>query len=468
MRLTPKDQIVNERLVRDAAMTHLPPSHVNLSRRALLSLGAGAAAGALLMPREALAQLKIDITQGNVQPLPIALPDFVGGGANDAETARQVTQVITNNLRRSGVFAPIDPKAYLEKITTIDTVPRFPDWRTINAQALVTGRTTRQGDGRLRAEFRLWDVFGGNQLTGQQYFVAADNWRRVAHIISDAIYERLTGEKGYFDTRIVFVDESGPKDRRTKRLAIMDQDGANVRYLTNGQDLVLTPRFSPSSSDVTYMSFGRGEPRVFLLNIETGQREVVGSFPGMTFSPRFSPDGQRVIMSQQSGGNSNIVVLDLRSKAMSRLTDGSSIDTAPSYSPDGSKVCFESDRGGASQIYVMPSSGGAAQRISFGQGRYSTPVWSPRGDLIAFTRMSGGSFSIGVMRTDGSGERILTEGFHNEGPTWAPNGRVIMFFRDSGGNGGPSLFTVDVTGRNEQRVPTPSFASDPAWSPLLT
>jgi TolB protein len=437
-----------------------------LNRRRVL-LGAGAIA---LTPSSlGIAQTRIDVTQGTPKPMPIALPDFVGGGgAADAETGRGVTQVIAANLQRSGLFAPIDQNAYIERIANIDAMPRFPDWRTINAQALVTGRITRQGDGRLRTEFRLWDVFQAQQLAGQQYFTAADNWRRVAHIISDAIYERMTGEKGYFDSRVVFVDESGPKDRRIKRLAIMDQDGANVRYLTRGDDLVLTPRFSPTTQEITYMSFGSRDPRVVLLNIETGQREVVGNFAGMSFSPRFSPDGQRVIMSLQQGGNSNIYTLDLRSKQTTRLTDTPAIDTAPSYSPDGQRICFESDRGGRQQIYVMAAGGGTAQRISFGDGSYSTPVWSPRGDAIAFTKQGGGQFAIGIMRPDGTGERILTSGYHNEGPTFAPNGRVLMFFREGSGVPGPSLYTVDLTGRNEQRVQTPGYASDPAWSPLLS
>jgi TolB protein len=441
-----------------------------LSRRRLLMLGAGATVGALIAatPRRAEAALRLDVTQGTVQPLPIALPDFVGGSPVDVEVARNVTQVIVANLRRSGLFAPIDPAAYIEKVSNIDAVPRFPDWRLVNAQALVTGRLTRQGDGRLKAEFRLWDVFAGQQLMGQQYFTTPDNWRRIAHIISDAIYERLTGEKGYFDTRIVFIDETGPKERRIKRLAIMDQDGAGVRYLTRGEDLVLTPRFSPSTQEITYMSYGQGDPRVFLLNIETGQREIVGNFPGMSFAPRFSPDGQRIVMSLQQGGNANIFVMDLRSKTTTRLTDTPAIDTAPSYSPDGLRICFESDRGGSQQIYVMGAGGGAAQRVSFGEGSYSTPVWSPRGDYLAFTKRGRGNFGIGVMKPDGSGERLLTEGYHNEGPTWAPNGRVLMFFRDPGGAAGPALYTVDITGRNEQRIPTPSYASDPAWSPLLS
>jgi TolB protein len=438
----------------------------HLSRRRAITLGAATAGALTLGSRTASAVLRLDVTQGNVQPMPIALPDFAGAGLPDPGMARAVTQIITANLQRSGLFAPINQAAYIEKVN-FEATPRFPDWRQINAQALVTGRLSRLPDGRLSGDFRLWDVFAGQYLDGRKYETPADNWRRIAHIISDSIYERLTGEKGYFDTRIAFIDESGPKDRRVKRLAIMDQDGANVRYLTRGGDLVLTPRFSPSTQEITYMAYAQGQPRVFLLNIETGQREVVGNFPGMSFAPRFSPDGQRVILSLQQGGNANIFVMDLRSKATTRLTDTAAIDTAPSYSPDGSRVCFESDRGGKQQVYVMGANGGPAQRISFGDGAYSTPVWSPRGDYIAFTKQAQGRFAIGIMKPDGSGERTLTEGFHNEGPTWAPNGRVLMFFREAGGSAGPALFTVDVSGRNEMRTPTPSFASDPAWSPLL-
>ena len=440
-----------------------------LNRRRLLLLGAASLAGGVagISPRQAAAVLRLDVTQGNVQPVPIAIPDFIGAQLQEPALGRSVSEIIASNLQRSGLFAPIDQAAYIEKISNIDAQPRFPDWRQINAQALVAGRVT-QADGRVAAAFRLWDVFAGQPLDGKQFTTTADNWRRIAHIISDAIYERITGDKGYFDTRIVFVDESGPKERRIKRLALMDQDGANVRYLTRGDDLVLTPRFSSAADTITYMSYTQGDPKVYLMNIETGQREMVSTFPGMSFSPRFSPDGQRVIFSLQRGGSSNLFEMDLRSKATTRLTDTPVIDTAPSYSPDGSRICFESDRGGQQQIYVMAAGGGQAQRISFGDGAYSTPVWSPRGDYIAFTKQAQGRFAIGIMRPDGSGERILTEGYHNEGPTWSPNGRVIMFFRDPGGNSGPSLYTIDITGRNELRVPTPSFASDPAWSPLLS
>jgi TolB protein len=445
---------------------------LRLSRRQVITgmASLGVLTGGTARSAFGQAPKRVIIPEGDFAPLPIAIPNFVAGTPGDGEVGVSVAQVITNNLKRCGLFAPIDPAAFIEKINDIDKAPQFQNWKTINAQALVTGRMTLQADRRLKAEFRLWDVNTGQQLAGQQYFTSPEYSRRIAHIISDQIYERLTGEKGYFDSRVVFVDETGSKERRVKRLALMDQDGFNVRYLTKGADLVLTPRFSPARDEqlITYMEFGQGDPRVYLYRIETGEREIVGNFPGMSFSPRFSPDGQRVIMSLQQGGNSNLFVMDLRSKSTTRLTDTPAIDTSPSYAPDGARICFESDRGGKPQIYVMPATGGSAQRISFGEGSYSTPVWSPRGDYIAFTKQGGGQFSIGIMKPDGSGERILTSGFHNEGPTFAPNGRVLMFFRDPGGNGGPSLFTVDISGRNEQRVPTPGFASDPAWSPLLS
>ena len=423
---------------------------------------AAALSGYATLPARAL--VEIDVNQGVVEPLPIAITSFLSGD----EVGSEISQVIEADLRRSGLFAPIDKGAFIEKISNPDVAPRFEDWKVINAQALVTGRVTQEADGRLRAEFRLWDTFAGQQLVGEQFFANKANWRRVAHIIADTIYERLTGEKGYFDTRIVYIDESGPKENRVKRLAIMDQDGANHRFLSDGRAIALTPRFSPNRQEITYMSYESGEPQVYLLQIETGQRELVGNFPGMTFAPRFSPDGQKIVMSLlRDDGNSNIFAMDLRSRATTRLTNSNSIDTSPSFSPDGSRIVFTSDRGGRAQIYVMGADGSNPTRISFGDGTYSTPVWSPRGDLIAFTKQSGGDFQIGVMKTDGSGERILSTAFSQEGPTWAPNGRVLMFFRQAAGSGGPKLVSIDLTGRNEQQVPTANFASDPAWSPLL-
>jgi len=422
----------------------------------------------LLALSPAHAVLEVDITRGRVEPMPIAITSFLGASPKEQQYGADIAGVIAADLERSGLFRPLDPASFIERITDFNNPPRFGDWRIIKAQALVTGRVLAQGDGRLRAEFRLWDVFAQQQILGLQFVTSPRNWRRIGHMIADAIYKAVTGEDGYFDTRIVFIEESGPKDRRVKRLAVMDQDGFNLRRLTDGRTLVLTPRFSPNAQEITYISYAGGKPRVYLYNIETGQREIVGSFPNMSFAPRFSPDGQRIIMSLQEGGGSNIYEMDLRSRQLRRLTEGPAIDTAPSYSPDGRWIVFESDREGSQQLYVMPAGGGQARRISFGQGRYSTPVWSPRGDYIAFTKMHKGRFAIGVIRPDGSGERILTSGYHNEGPTWAPNGRVLMFFRESRGpNGGPHLYTVDLTGYNERRVPAPGFASDPAWSPLL-
>ena len=426
-------------------------------RGALLMAGAAA-----LAPAAARAQLVIDLRGGQFQPMPIAIAGFAGEGGGT------VSQVITNNLRRCGYFSPVDPARQPEKNPPFDAAPQFAAWKASGIQGLVTGRVARDG-GRLRAEFRLWDVTTGQQIDGQQYFTDPNNVRRVGHIISDAVFAKVTGLGGFFDTRIVFVDESGPKENRRKRLAIMDQDGANVRFLTGGENSVVTPRYSPVSQEVTYMAQRLGEqPRVHVLNIETGQRQVVGNFPDMTSSPRFSPNGQRIVLSLQQGGNSNLYVMDIGSRSTTRLTSTGAIDTSPSFSPDGSQLVFESDRGGSQQLYVMSAGGGEGKRISFGQGRYSQPTWSPRGDMIAFTRQGGGGFAIGVMRPDGSGERILTEGFHNEAPNWAPNGQYIMFFRDPGGQAGGKLYFVDVTGRVEQPVPTPNYASDPTWSPLLS
>jgi len=434
-------------------------------RFAALVLAAVLALIALQAPAKAALQIRIE--EGVSEPLPIAIPDFLG-----AEQGRDIARVVRADLERSGLFRPLDPASFIEHIADINVPPRFGDWRTIQAQGLVTGQAMPQTDGRLKVEFRLWDIFGEQQMIGLQYATTPENWRRIAHLIADAIYERITGEKGYFDTRIVFIAESGPKTMRRKRLAIMDQDGANPSFLTRGDYLVLTPRFNPTAQMIAYMSYIAGKPRVYLFDIETGRQEVLGNFPNMTFSPRFSPDGRNVAMALESNGNSEIYVMDLATRSMRRLTTDPGIDTAPSFSPDGRQIAFESNRGGTQQIYVMGSDGSGVHRISFGAGKNGTPVWSPRGDLIAFTKINGGAFHVGVMRPDGSGERILSTGWQDEGPTWAPNGRVIMYTRTlptgpGGIGGGSQVWSVDVTGRNERRVLTPGDASDPAWSPLI-
>jgi len=417
------------------------------------------------------AELVVDITRGFVEPLPIAVTDFAGNTAEEVRVGKDVAGVIAGDLERSGLFRPIEPGAFIQDPATLRIAPKFGDWRLINAQALITGAAQFQADGRLRVEFRLWDVYAESQMTGLAYFTTPSNWRRVAHIIADAIYKRLTGEDGYFDTRIVYIAESGPQNRRVKRLAIMDQDGANHRFLTDGGALVLTPRFSPTTQEITYLSYVSKVPRVYLFNLTTGQQEVLGDFPGMTFAPRFSPDGNKVIMSLARQGNTEIYEMDLRTRQITRLTNHPAIDTSPSYSPDGREIVFNSDRGGTQQLYVMSADGSNVHRITFSAGRYATPVWSPRGDLIAFTRIHAGEFYIGVMRPDGTGERMLTKGFLVEGPTWAPNGRVLAFYRqtpaDERGKVSSKIYTIDLTGFNERELVTPVDGSDPAWSPLI-
>lgn len=423
---------------------------------------------ALLLSLPAHAQLEIDITKGNLDPVQIAVPNFLATTQSERDLGAQIAAVIKKDLERSGLFKALNSASFLETQENIDYKPTFADWRIIKADALVSGRIRTESASRILVEFRLWDVFAGQQLKGVRFATTPDNWRRTAHKASDAIYEALTGESGYFDSRIVFIDEKGPKTNKTKRLAIMDQDGENPIYLLGGDDLVLTPRFSPNSQTIVYMSYENSNPHVYLLDIETGRRELLGNFPGMTFAPHLSPDGKSLILTMAQGSNSDVYVMDLVSRSTSRLTTDPAIDVSASYSPDGKKIVFNSDRGGSPQIYTMNANGKSVKRISFGQGRYTAPVWSPRGDKIAFVRSYKGKFGIGVMDVDGKNERMLTESYSDESPTWSPNGRVIIFSRAYRGSEGRSeVWSVDLTGQNLRRVQTPGMASDPAWSPLL-
>ncbi len=429
----------------------------------------------------ASAQLRVRVDQGNFQPTPLAIPDFQVTGTN-TELARQIADVVRADLASTGLFDLQNPASFIQRDLTINAEPRFADWKIIRTEGLVVGAFEELPDGKVAVSFRLWDIYGGelmriNGEPGRRLTTTPENWRRIAHKIADSIYTRLTGEDPYFDTRIVYIAETGPKTERVKRLAIMDSDGANQQYLTSGRSTVLTPRFSPSAQEITYMSYEGGKPRVYLFNIETGRQELLGNFPGMTFSPRFTTDGQSVLLSQAQRGNTDVYILNLRTRESRRLTDHPAIDTSPSMSPDGKSVVFNSDRGGSPQLYVMNTDGSqracpsggrdVACRITFGKGRYSTPVWSPRGDLIAFTKQEGGRFYIGVIGTDGKGERLLTEAYLDEGPDWSPNGRVIIYFREARPGAPPQLWSVDLSGRNERRMVTQTDASDPAWSPLL-
>ena len=412
--------------------------------------------------------LRIEITEGVIEPLPFALPIFEAETADANAYAVQISQVISADLTGTGLFREISASAFISNVTSFAAPVQYADWKAINAQALITGAVSVQGN-QVNVKFRLYDVFSGAEMgSGLQFSGTPEGWRRMAHKVADAVYSRITGEGGYFDSRVVYVSETGPKDARQKRLAIMDYDGANVQYLTDSSAIVLAPRFSPDGSRVLYTSYETGFPRIYVLDVGSAQRRALESqFGAMSFAPRFAPDGQTIVYSLSEGGNSDIFAMNINGGNVTRLTSAPSIETAPSFSPDGRQIVFESDRSGSQQLYVMPASGGEARRISFGQGRYGTPVWSPRGDLIAFTKQNAGRFHIGVMRLDGSEERLLTASFLDEGPTWAPNGRVIMFTRETQGEQGRSaLYSVDITGRNLRPVRTPEGGSDPSWSPL--
>lgn len=431
---------------------------------------------ALTLATPAAAVLRVDINTGIAQPLPVAIPAFAAAApaltaaGTTTELGAKIAQVIAGDLGSSGLFRPLDPAAYTTTVSTADvTAPQFSSWRTLAAQALITGSVAVNPDGGITVGCYAYDVFSSEELARQGFVTTAANWRRAAHKCADLVYSRLTGETGYFDSRIVYVSETGPKTHRIKRLAVMDQDTANHRFLTNGQNLVLTPRFAPNQQTITYMSFANDRPRIWVYTLGTGHQEAVGDTVNMSSAPRFSPDGSALVYSVSQNGTTDIYRMDLASRRVTRLTNGPSISTSPSYSPDGSKIVFESDRGGGQQVYVMNADGSNPHRISFGTGRTGTPVWSPRGDLIAFTRLAGGAlFRIGVMKPDGSGERLLTNAHQDEGPTWSPNGRVLMFFRTAPGRSGKvDLHSVDLSGQNERKLQTPLDASDPAWSPLL-
>lgn len=428
-------------------------------------------------------QITVNVGEGTADPLPIAVPEFNVDDPEVAEIARDIVRVVRADLDRTGLFELKNPAAFIQTDLDIGAEPRFADWKIIQTDALVVGDVGQTEDGRIRVDFRLWDIYAEEVLrldgqAGRRYVTTPENWRRIAHKIADSIYSRLTGEEGYLDSRIVYVAETGPKQGgRTKRLVIMDADGANRRELTSGEYMVLTPRFSKSEQEITYVSYEGGPPRVYLFNIETGRQEVLGNLPGMKFAPRFSADGNSVLYAIADGGNTDLYIMDLNSGQSRRMTSHPAIDVSPSMSPDGERVVFTSDRGGSEQIYIMNTDGSpltcpsggrdTACRITFGEGSYSTPVWSPRADLIAFTKYLKNRFYIGVIRPDGKGERLLAESYLVEGPTWSPNGRVIAFFEEPRPGAGPRLMSVDLTGRNLREIPTPTDASDPAWSPLL-
>ena len=414
-------------------------------------------------------QLDMTVNRGVIKPISLAVPSFIKESGANSIISRELAKVISNNLNGTGLFKSIPQTAYVSTPLSFNTPVQFSDWSIINADVLVVGSVGLKPDGRLEVKFRLWDVSQQKEIgKGKQYFTNSESWRRISHKISDTIYTRVTGEGAYFDSRVVFVSETGPKDNRTKRLAIMDQDGANFRLLKHPPSLVIAPRFSPTTNKIIFTGYETGKPRVYLMDLSSGEITSLPELQGMSFAPRFSADGSEIVLSMTENGNTDIFVSNLASGTKRRLTTNIAIDTAPSFSPDGNRIVFESDRGGGQQLYIIPSKGGEAKRISFGEGRYATPVWSPRGDLIAFTKIKEGKFHIGVMRVDGTKERLLTTSFLDEGPAWAPNGRVLMFFRETPGKAGaPSIYSIDISGRNLRKIKTSSFASDPNWSQIL-
>ena len=417
------------------------------------------------MPAKAV--VEVDITEGSVAPMPIAITGFQGASANVANIGAQIASIVTADLERCGLFRPLDPASFIQTTESLKKGPRFADWRAINAQTLVKGEIAVVGGGQIRVEFHLYDVIAESRLEGLIFTDLAANYRKTAHKIADAIYKRVTGDDGYFNTKIVYVSETGKGRTKIKRLAMMDQDGFNNQFLTTGQSLVLTPRFSPSVHEIAYLDFIKMEPKVYLMNLSSGQRQLLGNFKGMTFAPRFSHDGSSVVMSFAANGRTSLYSMNLSSRRVQRLTEGNHIDTSPCYSPDGTQLVFNSDRDGTPGLYIMPGGGGAATRITkSGRGRYQTPVWSPRGDLIAFTKLAPGKFYIGVMKPDGSGERLLAEGSVVEDPCWSPNGRVIMFTRQDR-SGKSKVYTIDLTGENEREILTPTDAAGACWSPLI-
>ena len=419
------------------------------------------------------AQLTVDVDNSAGEELVIAVPglptpqnvDTVAGSTS--ELGAKISDVIVSDLRSSGLFKPIGRNKVRGISYTEVTAPQFPYWSGTSASALIQGFIKTNPDGKLTVGCYLYDVALETELTRQGFVVEPRDWRRAAHKCADTIYSRLSGESPFFDSRIAYIAETGPKGNRVKRLAIMDSDGANHRFITNGQATALTPRFSPDYKSIVYLSFLDGNPRIYIYDIGTGRQRLITQSTNPTFAPRWSPDGKWILYSMAIAGNTDIYKISAAGGSKpQQLTFSPGIDIGGSFSPDGSRIVFESDRSGSQQLYVMSADGGNERRISFGGGRYATPEWSPRGDLIAFTKMAG-NFRIGVMTPSGGGERLLTNSWQDEAPTWAPNGRVIQFFRTTRGNGNTGIWQVDLTGRNERQLPTPGNGSDPAWGPLL-
>jgi len=409
--------------------------------------------------------LEISITEGEVRKTNIAISEFYSSNDKTADIIKKINVVMNNNLMSSGLFQTFDKQAFMQKPNEMRFRPKFADWRPLNIEILVTGKVILVDD-KFKIEMYVWDIIRQKQILSKRYMISGNSWRRLSHLMSDDIYTRVTGETGYFDSRILFVSEQRKNNHRIKKIAIMDLDGANIKYITNGRYIALTPRFSPDREHIAYMSYKKGIPSIYLHNIRNGQVKFLGKFKNMTYAPRFSPDGKKLIFSYAVSGRSNIWVMNIISGKFTQITNNTYIDTSPAYSPDGKNIVFTSNRNGSPQIYSMELSSGKVKRLTIGDGSYTTPVVSPRGDLIAFTKQSNGKFYIGVMNVDGTGERLISNSFLDEGPSFSPNGRTLIFFRNDIELGKTKLMTIDITGYNLREIKTPYGASDPNWSSL--
>jgi len=423
-----------------------------------------------LVPLSARAELKIDIIAGNVAPIPVAVQEFESAPANK-KLAGQLRDVVVADLKSTGLFRMINRDAYPEHVK-LDEMPNFADWAAIRAQVLVQGRLTEIDGGKLRLEFYVWDIAGKEQIEAQSLTASVSSARRLGHIMADGIYERLTGEVGYFDTQIIFIAETGAPDARVQRMAIMDSDGYNFRYMSDGADMVMSPHFSPNMQTVVFLSYHNNDPMVWSLDMNTGDQRRLGKFGGMTFAPRFSPDGSKIALSLAKGDAVNLYEYDIASRKLRQLTFGDYIDTSPSYSPDGSKIAFNSNRSGTQQIHLLNMADLTQKRLTYGAGRYATPAWNPRGDYIAFTKISDDTFYIGIMTDAGKNEKILASGWFLENPNWAPGGRRLVYYttdKVSNTDRASHIRSVDINGMNDYEIKLPDGLSgtEPTWSPRL-
>jgi len=379
----------------------------------------------------------------------------------------QIAQQIVSDLRTTRSIYPTGPENLRHYTPTEAGAPLYPNWANIGAGALVTGYVQARDDGRINVVCYLYDLKQRREMTRKGFAVAATEWKRAAHRCAGAFYTAVTKRPGLFDSRIVYVAATGSRMQPVKRIAIMNWDGTDHSYLTQGEVTVTSPRISPDGERIAYMSFAGGMPHIRIMDADGSNDRQLLQSNSMSFAPRFSPDGRVIAFSMAVDGNTDIYVVDANGGYPRRLTTTPGIDTSPSFSPDGKQIVFESDRSGAQQIYVMNVDGSGQSRISFGGGANSSPVWSPDGDRIAFSRWNGSTIGIGIMSATGGDEKILTNGWQDEAPSWSPDSEWVMFQRTQQGTGTGSLLMVSIGGGEPKAVATPQPGADPSWSGVV-